>query len=55
MGTSYMRLRLFLLRYQDFITANDVQGPRVLILDGGFRRWAAEFPGEVESADDAYE
>ncbi|KAJ7935795.1 S-adenosyl-L-methionine-dependent methyltransferase [Mycena leptocephala] len=41
--------------YQDFITANDVQGPRVLILDGGFRRWAAEFPGEVESADDAYE
>ncbi|KAJ7466439.1 S-adenosyl-L-methionine-dependent methyltransferase [Mycena latifolia] len=41
--------------YQDFLAANGVQGPQVLILDGGFRRWAAEFPGEVESDDNVYQ
>ncbi|KAJ7260446.1 Rhodanese-like domain-containing protein [Mycena haematopus] len=40
--------------YQDFLTANDIRRPQVFILDGGFRRWEAEFPGEVESADKVY-
>ncbi|KAJ6492240.1 S-adenosyl-L-methionine-dependent methyltransferase [Mycena sanguinolenta] len=35
--------------YQDYLNATDVRGPQVLILEGGFRRWAIEFPEEVES------
>ncbi|KAJ7218651.1 S-adenosyl-L-methionine-dependent methyltransferase [Mycena pura] len=41
--------------YQDFLAANDISGPQVLILDGGFHRWANEFHGEVESDVNAHE
>ncbi|KAJ7483913.1 S-adenosyl-L-methionine-dependent methyltransferase [Mycena galericulata] len=35
--------------YQDFLDDSASTGPKVLILDGGFRRWCEE-SGEVESA-----
>ncbi|KAF7358706.1 NAD(P)-binding protein [Mycena sanguinolenta] len=41
--------------YQDFLDANDNRGPQVLTLEGGFRRWAAEFPGEVEFVDKTHD